>query len=230
MFLVSLSGCSCSTFNKISAEDLKQYVQQVEITPENWEEYFELEDYRSASIDSFGQETGGVYEGKRIKHKDGVIPSSDLVMEFAYTENMTEKMVSNEGAIQGTSESKEDITRQIEGLNTGTYEPVAGNAPPGSVYSTYNKRKWGSSYWMEDTYEISDFRLNRSKGNIYKCNIPDDLWQNSEENGRYIAVKTKSKVLYLYENGKSAYSSSSYDYTTFGNTYIWPIEEILKSN
>lgn len=65
------------------------------------------------------------------------------------------------------------------------------------------------AYW-ERTYDISDFRLNRSAGTINVFSFPEEKWLVDDEHGRYIILSVgESQVEYLFENG--AYALDSID-------------------
>lgn len=224
----TFGGCGKSEVQKqaISVEEFKAYIEEVEITPDNWEQYFSVEEYSVVNRDAFGEETGESYDTYFLNNNKNVCPSNDLVMEFSFISTIINEQFWDKETLEDiTTYSKRegDTDNSKECLVTLTDDNFFNHGDPREflqrLYITREKLGGGTGYnsngdmveaWWERTYEISDFKLNRSSGKIEVFNIPEDKWLTDQEHGRYIIISVgDSQVEYLFESG--AYALDSID-------------------
>ncbi len=73
----------------ITQEELAQYSEYIELTTENWSEYFEIKRTESIITDAFGEETGKSIDDY-IVLKDGCYISEDNAIRLTYDSDMDE--------------------------------------------------------------------------------------------------------------------------------------------
>lgn len=215
----------------LTKDELNSYLEEVEITTENWQDYFSVEDYSYVGKDEFGEATGDESDEKILVCRENVIPvnsssEDELVFEFTYTstttglkfyDKETEEDVSDKHSITvdgvvGYSHDKETTlyASDISSVPTDNSQNVS---PLYTTRERYGTSTWGDDLEEEYTSDISDFTLNRVKGTVKVSNIPDDKWNTDEEHGKYIIVNAEddsNSNYYMFENG-AVFESDSFD-------------------
>jgi len=193
--LALLSGCSsggsgsASSGNKpleIKSSELGNYITYYEVTPENWEEYFDHEQIRKYQVDSFGETTENYSEVIEIVPKEGYVLNDDLVMRFHHSR--IETFTWNNGDTS-TADYEEDRDFTAKDF-------IFGSA---SISLTMGGPDWGGS---NPEVTITDFALTKSVGSVFTINIPEEAWQTNEENGEeFFVLDHNGSKKRLYRNG-----------------------------
>ena len=108
MFTLSLSLCACGKKSEFdgsandipnlpvssksqekyySAKELKDFLTIVEITIDNWEDYFEIKEIVTMKKDPLGEETGYKEMDWHIALKDGWSINETVTFKFTYNES-----------------------------------------------------------------------------------------------------------------------------------------------
>lgn len=217
----------------LTKDELNSYLEDVEITTENWEDYFSVEDYNYVEKDDFGEISYDA-DQKILVCRENVIPASSssentLVFEFSYTSSTTGMEFYDKATGEDVSD---EYSQTIEALvGVGSYEKTTtirscdiSSVPDDNseyvnevLYETrvhYGSSLAGDTSQREiDTYEISNLTLNRVKGSVKVANIPEDKWNTDEEHGKYIVVNAEDDSnfnYYMFENG-AVFESDSFD-------------------
>ena len=123
----------------------------VEITMDNWQEYFELREYVEIKKNGFGEfEKVSVYYA--LVNKDGMSPEcnlSDVTMEFSYTKKYVSMSVDLEN---GTITYGEDRGKDPY----GDYSGVTTMQSAGNYIGEYYMNRYGQFVASSWTYEPSD--------------------------------------------------------------------------
>lgn len=198
----------------ITQEDLKSYLEEVTITPDNWEDYFSMEDYSYVSEDNIDGKIGETVNAKILSAKDNVVASDDLTLEFTYTSTCTEAkyfdMSTGEYITDSTDSAQYYVGQASEetaymngrGMKVGNVYLYRDKSVNGSIYSVE-----GHDVLLEKTCEVSDFKLSSASGTVNIVKIPDDKWNTDKEHGRYLVLDDDGLTYYLFESGESAWDS-----------------------
>ena len=173
--LFNLCSCSSSNTNQragfITKTELAQYSEYIELTTENWTEYFEIVTQESTQTDVFGEETGtSVIE--LIVLKDGCYISEDNAIRLTYNVNYMADGIPREWT--------DDI--------------VFENGMP---FAEEDKSLRGTSLHSS---KVGDVTCEKIKGTILKLSIPEERWVVDEEGRKYIEVNGYDRPVY-YNNG-----------------------------
>lgn len=173
--LFNLCACSSSNTNQkvgfITKTELAQYSEYIELTTENWNEYFEIITIENKVTDVFGEETETrVIE--LIVLKDGCYISEDNAIRLTYDTD-------------GWYDDK---------LHEWTDDIVFENGMP---IGEEDKSLRGTSLHSN---KVSDVTCEKIKGTILKLSIPEERWVVDEEGRKYIEVNGYDRPVY-YNNG-----------------------------
>lgn len=198
----------------ITQEDLKSYLEEVTITPDNWEDYFSVEDYSYVSEDNIDGKIGETVNAKILTAKDNVVASDDLTLEFTYTSTCTEAkyfdMNTGEYITDSTDSAQYYVGQASEetaymsgrGIKVGNVYLYRDKVVNGSIYSVDNQ-----DAFLEKTCEVSDFKLSSASGTVNIVKIPDDKWNTDKDHGRYLVLDDDGLTYYLFESGESSWNS-----------------------
>lgn len=198
-----LAGCGGNPNEKIlSQEEFASYFEVVDITADNWEEYFDLVEEEVEEKDSFDEPTGEVRKWKSIQGKDNIkILGDDLVFRFSVSYSTKGGYYNSENVkLRGLhqeldfepdeiDQEKEDIDVQYGFDNRSPIIAVEGVSPFMMDNLTY-----------KFSVDISELTCTKAKGKILLGNIPDTAW-SSDKDGRCIIVKTKKRQYRFYDDG-----------------------------
>jgi len=205
-----LAGCGGNPNEKIlSQEEFASYFELVDLTADNWEEYFNLVEEEVEETDIFDEPTGATTKYKSIQSKDNIKAiGGGLVLQFSvsYSEqggyyNPENKKVLG---LELESEPDEDLDKTYqrkEDINV-FYEREGGIS---HIIATEGVIPNVSGFVIDNltrkfSVEISEITCSKAKGKILVGNIPDTAW-SSDKDGRCIIVKMKKEQYQFYENG-----------------------------
>ena len=199
-FLLSsliLSGCGGTStdgsqnkgkeIREITFTELKDLFLKEEVTADNWSDYFKLE--LVPEYDSFDEETGET-RYILVLNQDGIINTKDVAFKTHYDRTDTYTYVDPDSFEEvdpwnykqepNTQPTEKDIefypnNREVY-VESGTY-----------IGDSVNEDN-GIKYKNKSVTTIDNFTVDKAKGYVIKCNIPDELWNTDEEGNRFIRV------------------------------------------
>lgn len=205
----------------LTKEDFNSYLEEVEITTENWEDYFSVEDYHHVEKDDFGEISYDA-DQKILVCRENVIPAdrsseNALAFEFSYTSSTTGAELYDKATGEDVSGLTEELmleadscekTTTIRSCDISSIPDDNSESVDEVLYET--RVQYGSSLGGDIskkaicTYDISNLTLNRVNGSVKVANIPDEKWNTDEEHGKYIVVNAEddsNSNYYMFENG-----------------------------
>lgn len=239
--VVLLAGCGSAESKalEIDAAELGNHITYYEVTPENWEEYFEWSKERVYQTDAFGEQTGNYSEYIILSPKNEYIIDKDLVMRVHvdYTKVYTD---SNGVTEEQAAERDEDIDGEGRFFyGCAEIYLVSAGGPDANLY-----------YAGERDAEavVNAVTLTKSAGYVYTLDLPESAWQTDKETGEPFFVVLQNGTKYrLYKEGKLAYETSTGEVhvefdidkhepvphkptTSWIARYIWQIDRFLEQN
>jgi hypothetical protein len=214
-----MTACGVSNDNEskvIGIEELRSYITDIEITSDNWTDYFDLEDYKCEDHLNMHE----YYElGKVIVCKDNI--GAEIGFECTYTETcVDEKLYDSETNEDITEQEHEELDIGESGINNKLIQETyilssSKDYDDPRVLAIYvtkqylfdSSRLWHQfgqdAAWDERYYEISDLKLDNFTGTVKKYSIPEEKWLYDEKYGKYIIIRSKNNKEYrLYETGE----------------------------
>lgn len=183
----------------VTKEDINSYFSTVEITLDNWQDYFEVAEKEEIETDSFGEETGAKYAWKVINPKENVKVNDDLVMRFSIeiAEISNTYFVDTDEAVYEATPYERNTDEDIEAWDF---------YPSAQIYQLYNISE---PYITEDKEvyhksenDIKKCELTKVVGSVTVANIPNHVWNTDENGDRFVAVeKEEENIAKFYENG-----------------------------
>lgn len=162
----------------ISQEQFSQYITEIPITIENWQDYISLEDIEEQNKDAFG-EIKNIYKVSRLKLKDNV--------DYGY---VVFKLKINKDQLVRT-----DISDEVIVTIRGNYENS------GTIYLAGLKDKNADEKITDNTMNINNFQCIQVKGSVYNIKIPEELWQTDIGTGeQYINVGNENEYTTHWKN------------------------------
>ena len=223
LFVTILILCitGCSTISKITQkeakkEDLQVCLQSIDITIDNWQQYFVWQDITFNPKDEFGDYTGetqGYRSLRLIDDSYSVGSSSDDQVVFKiysnYTYSYFDPNYPNDNYYYG-NDIYEDETTYTYYKNS--YSDNNGQWYEGSGIDF--QTLWQDRTGYKNITKYNVLTVNKVKGKIYKFNMNPDLFNDPKDFGG----KTASELgRYVYRKVKSG--TTSYDYYIFENGY-----------
>lgn len=149
-------------------EEEEPEVEAIEITLDNWQDYFEMREYHEFEENGFG-EIDGVYIGYYLVSKDGIICDTDKSdVTFEYTCNDEEKSY--------TVDCENKTIIYGETTATHTFGPMVETMGPiGQVVGEDRNNRYGASLeggnptgaLKSMVYEVVDIEITRIAGTFY---------------------------------------------------------------
>lgn len=159
--------------NYMTVQELYSYFTDVDITPDNWQDYFEIKEEEWTKTDAFGEtiSTGTDYIVTNKKNII-IIGNNEVVMRFSLVGNGQ-----NFGEL-GTTEI------DVECSDSGC----------GFLLSKQRD--------TEEFNEIADCTVIKTLGHVTVSTLPDDMWNEDTDRKKYIALKVREDLIYcFYANG-----------------------------
>lgn len=158
----------------MTVQEFYSYFTDVDITPDNWQDYFEITEEEWTKTDAFGEviSTEINYIVAAKENLFVIWKNNEVVMRFSITGS------GNSFDEQGIAE------RDVEIGDDGT----------GFLLSKQRD--------TEELNEIADYTVIKTLGYVTVSTLPDDMWNENEDGEKYIAVKVSDDKIYcLYANG-----------------------------
>lgn len=208
--LTLISGCSQNSkkYSYTSEEFKNCFTVKEDLTTENWNKYFTIQEYTGEINDDsveLTEDTTKYYYYLTLKEDNKYIVSYDSTLTFSYDcVNTTSYLDSENNLVEepqiATNPEERDVflgtlpEMVIEKtLNTYTSEEFDWYTEDGSYVLAH----------QETTFDIDNFRATSAKGTVYTIDIPENKWFTSEDGRKYISVvfEDTGTSLYLYEDG-----------------------------
>ena len=199
----------------ISLDELKSCYKKIEITQDNWQNYFELTEYKRMEKDSFGDETGAykIYSTVLpLKDKTILVNSSDngldgVAFEFhtVYKDGSTSKVMDEMHVIK---------------LYYYFLEKNEGNLP----YASLNIIQLSAQAADGKAYqnELQECTLTRVKGTVTEFYAPSaDKWNTDEDGNKFLVVNANGTLYALFDDGATFLISSIIHDTPTRKGAIW---------
>lgn len=171
----------------VDGKTLLDYVTEVEITVDNWQEFF----HTAERVDEYGGEHASKYF--EICVNDGYFLDEDVVFEVAYNEITNYTNILPE---YGPSTSIFDEYVEADEVEVTAYSGT------GIIKSIYIYDEMDDGVINEIVTEITDFTCSSVSGKLYSMQIPEEMWL--EENGTqmiYLKIDVEGEVFTMgYEN------------------------------
>ncbi len=159
----------------LTVDEIKSAVTIVELTVDNWQEYFEITEVEDITPADFEDEEPEIEKDLYVKLKSDNMYGINMVMLFSYQEKLTQnqydaqtkQQISNSEGIYGDEES----TLKAETLSGGSSIGTLGNTGT-CTYRKYEHK--GKIY--ETILDVKDIECIKVQGTILIVNIPEDAW------------------------------------------------------
>ena len=180
--------------NAMTFEEFKTYVSpKVELTTDNWSEYFEIvEDEIDYEEDEFGELTGNTKIRTNLWMKKCCYNlGEDVLIELTQKMDMKRVITNCETKEVVVSDDEEGESGDIiYSLNWECGEYI-GNTYlkthyPFGEFSLEGEPEGEYDYEIFYTYDFQSCK--RIKGTVVTLNVPEELWQVDENGDRYLAV------------------------------------------
>lgn len=148
----------------LTKDELNSYLEDIEITTENWQDYFSVEDYSYVGKDEFGEATGDESDETILVYRENVIPVSssseddELVLEFTYTSTTTGLKFYDKETGEDVSDKHSITVDGVVGYSNDkvttlySYDissvPTDNSKDVSPLYAT--RVRYGSSTWGDD--------------------------------------------------------------------------------
>lgn len=177
-FLICISFCSCggaentgeNNSNKeitITKEELVKYSEYIELTTENWEDFFEIIESEVTVTDAFGEETS-IDIDAIVSLKNGYFISEDNALRFShYTEINSDNKMTRDIVFTNDALWEDRRIRYICSLDDG---PILEKAKGTILKITVPDEKWNTNEYGYKYLIIKDF------GEIYSYDAVYDTF------------------------------------------------------
>lgn len=183
-----------------SANELQQYLTTVEITAENWGNYFEIKEIEAMKTDPLGEETGYREIDWYIAFKDDSWEINEPIT-FKFTYNEAKKMIFTN---QKTGETR--VEPRYDGTKFDAREDFETISSVDDMPKWYKDIMYEWDWWCEEnevnetSFTITDFKCIGARGSLGKCNIPNKLWTVGENGNRYLLVGSPESCVQVNDN------------------------------
>lgn len=175
VIFVLFNLCACNSTNSsekvgfITKTELAQYSEYIELTTENWSEYFEIVIHESTQTDVFGEETGTSIS-KNIVLKDGCYISKDNAIRLTYDTDdwYDDKLYKS---------TRDIVFAEDMAFVEGYKSLLRGMLLPSNMVGV-------------------DVTCEKIKGTILKLSIPEERWVVDEDGAKYIEVSGYDRPVY----------------------------------
>lgn len=195
----------------ISKAELESYYESIELTLENWEEYFETYEKADIREDGFGEPTGTEYYELYLRLKEecqeNMIISETAKFRLFLPQNY-EYSIYEDGVLTFTHYYEYD--GREETVSIGKTEKSTGLMISRAIIVNNSE----TSYTVHD---LSDLKLLKIAGSLAKVQIPDEVWNVDDEGQKFLIVELESgHYCVYYENGMSVLDLGESKETTEG--------------
>ena len=220
-----LSGfCACmgqkeEPLTYISHEELMGYQKEVELTEENWEEYFDI----LVSADTYQDDDFSSYwyiPAYLMVKEQCIVISDSIELSIEGTMKVEEKkqLYPWDGTVQGYVASGEAETKSYEknwewelsfsqaerkvpffacqeGYSNLTY--IGEN--PDAIFSGEIPQEDYAQMFREYVTSVKELQVRSIKGTIRILSVPEHVWNTEEEGVRYLLVGGEGEAFRIYE-------------------------------
>ena len=178
-------------------DELKSAVTIVDLTMDNWEEYFEICEVEKIEPADVEDEEPDVKCDLYVKLKAENTYAADIVMRFSYQQAITNHQFDASTKTQTSSDigsyrSGED-TLKDDALSYQGYLGTLGSLGTG----TYHRYQYNGVIY-ETILDVKDIVCTNVQGKILLLNLPADAWSNTRYGGRSLYI--------LYEKDGQKYT------------------------
>ena len=190
--------------NVLSKEEFLSYFERVDLTLDNWDNYFYLNTGEKVEKDAFGEPNGSVETYKIIERKENIAIIDDNRPVFRFSGVYTEE--SGYYSSDGSKISGEEPHESAEEIDVSFY---SGDVSNDILEISRNSNDFDDgTITFKSSRNISEMNCTKVKGKILVASIPDSAWINNE-NGRCIIVEDEEgSYVSLYDDGKYDYNDS----------------------
>ncbi len=164
-------------------DELKSAVTIIDLTLDNWEEYFEICEIEEIKPADFEDEEPEIKRDLYVKLKSENTYAADIVMRFSYREAITHNKydaLTKEqiSSVPDASYRNSEDTLKDDSLS---YQGFLGTI--GSLGTcTYNRYQYNGVIY-ETILDVKDIECVKVQGKIILLNLPDDAWNNTRYGG-----------------------------------------------
>ena len=159
-------------------DELMSAVTIVELTMDNWEEYFEILEIEEVTPGDFEDEEPDIKRDLYVKLKAENLYAADTTMRFAYSQAMTHNQFDAMTKEQISSSSDASYRDSEDTLTTKSlsYQNYLGTI--GSLgTSTYNRYQHNDVIY-ESILDVKDIECVKVQGTILIVDLPADVWND----------------------------------------------------
>lgn len=183
----------------VSKEEARTYFEEVTVTTENWQDYFELAEEEYISKDAFDEPTGASELRLILKTKEeNIIFNQGFAMRF-----LVDAVETKKSYLADTDELYEDrgATEYESEVDFTSFDfPNAWIATIRQIWEPYVNTIVDIELYEKWEKEIKSCELIKVAGTIFIPHIPENKWNiDVETQKRYIAIDLGADIAYLYE-------------------------------
>lgn len=156
----------------MTVEELYSYFTDVDITPDNWQDYFEIKEEERSKTDAFGEVISTDTDYVVAAKEDVYTLNNEVVLRFFLT---------------GSGRKFEEL---------GTAEIDVECSDSGTSFLLYKHRDTGNTD-TEEFNEIADCTVIKTLGYVTVSTLPDNMWNEDANGKKYIALKVSEDINYL---------------------------------
>jgi len=182
-----------SDANMIEEDELREYIQEVAVTTDNWLDFYELVESENIETDAFGDFTGNEEYLSYYKPLEGCMFSEDFAIKINYD-------IVEWDCYYDTEEDLSDAEHQDEPRNREDVFEGYSNIDVSHIrkmYMSTNVEGQRNYYYFR---EHRNFIAIRAQGLVTKTNIPENEINVSAEGLSYYVVRisNEDESLYVY--------------------------------
>ena len=186
----------------VPLDEFKTYFSTVELTTENWQDYFEIVEIKDEYVDSFDEPTGRYDIGSKIQSKPNTtVWGDDVVFRFnvSYTYESGNYSTSTDEKVGGGEDPTDtEETRDVTLSQYHLYSSIL------TVEEVIPSDDDETQVW-KNIKTINEIVCTKISGNVLVSTMPESVW--SENNGeKCVIVDDGEGYYYLYEDGSCEYN------------------------
>ena len=162
----------------ITWEEFQSAVTIIDLTMDNWEEYFEIVEIEEITPADFEDEEPDIKRDIYVKLKAENMYAADTTIRFTYSQaqtnnryDATTKALTSSNSDASYRNSEDTLTQK-----SISYQDYLGTI--GSIgTSTYNRYQYNGVIY-ESVLDVKDIECVKVEGKILILNLPEDAWDN----------------------------------------------------
>ena len=182
-------------------DELKSAVTIIELTMDNWEEYFEICEVEKIEPADFEDEEPDVKRDLYVKLKSENTYAADIIMRFSYQQALT----NNRFDAATKTQTSSNIGSYSNGEDTLKDDALSYQGYLGTIGSlgtcTYHRYQYNGVIY-ETILDVKDIVCTNVQGKILLLNLPVDAWGNTRYGGKqyYILYEKDGKKYTIMED------------------------------